>query len=140
MFVLKPTHNLLPSASRSAALAAVLFAAIATPHASAQGTHLWTQSRIEEFEKGTPQGVAISSDGHLREGPALSEVFITPSSFVWSVAADANGTAYLGTGSPATVLRVGKDGKPFTLFETRDLNVQVVRLGPDGALYLATLP
>ena len=38
--------------------------------ASAQGTHLWTQSRLEEFEKGTPQGVALTSDGHLREGPA----------------------------------------------------------------------
>jgi hypothetical protein len=53
---------------------------------------------------------------------------------------DKSGTAYLGTASPATVLRVGKDGKPFTLFETKDLSVQVVRLGPDGALYAATLP
>lgn len=140
MFVLKPTHNLLPSASRSAALAAVLFAAIATPHASAQGTHLWTQSRIDEFEKGTPQGVAITSDGHLREGPGLTELLTTPSTFVWSVAAGKDGTAYIGTASPATVLRVGKDGKPFTLFETKDVSVQVVRLGPDGALYAATLP
>ncbi len=24
--------------------------------ALAQGTHLWTQSKLEEFEKGTPQG------------------------------------------------------------------------------------
>ena len=46
----------------------------------------------------------------------------------------------MGTASPATVLRVGTDGKPFTLFETKDLSVQVVRLGPDGALYAATLP
>jgi hypothetical protein len=38
------------------------------------------------------------------------------------------------------VLRVGRDGKPFTLFETKDLSVQVLRLGPDGALYAATLP
>ena len=109
---------------------------------AAQGTHLWTQSRIEEFEKGTPQGVAIGSDGHLREGPGLTEILTTPSTFVWSVAADKNGTAYLGTGSPATVLRVGtqKDGKPFTLFETRDVSVQVVRIGPDGSLYAATVP
>ncbi len=106
----------------------------------AQGTHLWTQSRLEEFEKGTPQGVALTSDGRLLEGPAVSEVLTTPSTFVWSVAVDKTGTAYLGTGSPATVLRVGSDGKPFTLFETRDLSVQVVKLGPDGALYAATLP
>ena len=110
--------------------------------AGAQGTKLWTQSRFEEFEKGTPQGVAIASDGRLTEGPALSERLTTASTFVWSMAVDKAGTAYLGTGSPATVLRVGPDKseKPFTLFETKDLSVQVVRLGPDGMLYVATLP
>ena len=70
----------------------------------------------------------------------MSEVLTTPSSFVWSVAVDKSGVAYLGTAAPATVLRVGADGKPFTLFETKDVSVQVVRLGPDGALYAATLP
>jgi len=34
----------------------------------------------------------------------------------------------------------GQDGKAFTLFETKDVSVQVVRLGPDAALYAATLP
>ncbi len=102
--------------------------------ALAQGTHLWTQSRVEEFEKGTPRGVALSSDGYLREAPALSEVLTTPSTFVWSLAAEKSGTVYMGTGAPATVLRVTQDGKPSTLFETRDVSVQVVRLGPDGAL------
>jgi hypothetical protein len=126
-------------AFRLAALAAAAMA-VASLTASAQGTHLWTQSRLEEFEKGTPQGVAISSDGHLREGPGLSELAITPSTYVWSVAVDKAGVAYVGTASPATVLRIAPDGKPFTLFETKDLAVQVVRIGPDGALYAATLP
>lgn len=115
-------------------------AVLAVPPARAQGTHLWTQSRLDEFEKGTPQGVAISSDGRLREAPVLKETLTTPSTFVWSIAVDKNGTEYLGTGSPATVQRVGKDGKAFTLFETRDLTVQSVRLGPDGSVYAATVP
>jgi hypothetical protein len=114
--------------------------AVASLNASAQGTHLWTQSRLEDFEKGTPQGVTLTSDGQLRQGPGLIEQLTTPSTTVWSVAVDKAGAAYLGTASPATVLRVGPDGKPFTLFETKDLSVQVVRLGPDGALYAATLP
>jgi hypothetical protein len=113
---------------------------VASLTASAQGTHLWTQSRLEEFEKGTPQGVAITSDGNLREGPGLSELATTPSTYVWSVAVDKAGVGYVGTASPATVLRVAPDGKPVTLFETKDLAVQVVRFGPDGALYAATLP
>ncbi|MGA2349785.1 MAG: hypothetical protein ABSF70_05065 [Terracidiphilus sp.] len=130
------------SAFRLTALAVVAMA-VASITAHAQGTHLWTQSRLEEFQKGTPQGVALTSDGNLREGPGLAELTTTPSIYVWSVAAGRDGASYngiVGTASPATVLRIGRDGKPFTLFETKDLAVQVVRLGPDGALYAATLP
>ena len=141
MFVSTRTLRHTGYASRLSALAAMLGTAVAASlPALPQGTHLWTQSRLEEFERGTPQGVALTSDGHLREGPGLTELLTTPSTFVWSVAIDKSGTAYLGTASPASVLRVGQDGEPFTLFETKDLSVQVVRLGPDGSLYTATLP
>src|SRR5579871_1529262 len=108
-------------------------ALLLVPSIAAQGTHLWSQSRIEDFEKGTPQGVSINNNGYLREGPGLTDILTTPSTFVWSVAVDKNGTPYLGTGSPATVLRTGtqKDTKPTTIFESRDVSVQVVRIGPD---------
>jgi len=126
----------------SFALLAAFLPGLVTQPASAQGTHLWSQSKLEEFEKGTPQGVAIGSNGDLREGPGLTDMLTTPSTFVWSVAVDKNGTPYLGTGTPAAVLRgsLEKGTKAFTLFETRDLNVQVVRVGPDGAIYAATAP
>jgi WD40 repeat protein len=119
-----------------------VFAVPAAQPANAQGTHLWTQSQMEEFEKGTPDGVAIESDGHLRESPSLTEISATPSTFVWALAADKSGRIFAGTGTPASVLRLGeKPGdKPFTLFETKDLTIQAVRLGLDGALYVATLP
>lgn len=124
--------------SFAATTALLAFASVAP--AFAQGTHLWTQSRIEEFEKGSPQGVAIASDGTLHGAPGLKEIATTPSTFAWSVAVDKTGNAYVGTGSPATVLRIAPDGKQTPIFETRDLAVQVVRMGPDGALYAATLP
>ena len=110
--------------------------------AAAQGTHLWTQSQMEEFEKGTPDGVAIESDGQLRQGPGLTEQLTTPSTFVWALAVNKPGTVYAGTGTPASVLRLAgqKGEKPFTLFETRDLSVQALCIGPDGSLYAATLP
>jgi hypothetical protein len=97
---------------------------------------------MEEFEKGTPDGVAIESDGHLRQSPGLTELTTTPSTFVWSLAAAKDGRIFAGTGSPAMVLRLGrtKDEKPFTLFESRDLSVQALCIGPDGALYAATVP
>jgi hypothetical protein len=120
-------------------LAAGLLLTTGAP-AFAQGTRLWTQSRFDEFEKGTPQGAEITSDGKLRAGPSAKEILTTPSTFVWSVTVDKAGIAYLATGSPSTVLRVEKDGTTTTLFETKALAVQVLRAGPDGALYAATLP
>ena len=122
------------------ALAAVLMAA--SVQARAQGTHLWTQSQMEEFEKGTPAGVAIESDGHLRQSPGLTDLLTTPSTFVWSLATDKTGAIFAGTGSPASVLRLaGRKGEdPFMLFEARDLTVQALRFAPDGSLYAATVP
>jgi hypothetical protein len=105
-----------------------------------QGTRLWTQSSFDELEQGKPEGVAITSDGRLVSGPSATLVTTTPSTYVWSVAADKAGNAYLGTGSPATVLKVAPDGKTTKLFSTGDLTVQVVRVGADGSIYAATLP
>jgi hypothetical protein len=113
---------------------------VAAAPLSAQGTHLWTQSRFDELEKGVPQGVQITSDGKLRIGPSANEIVTTPSTYVWGVAADKAGIAYLATGSPSRVLRVTPDGKTATLFETKALAVQALRLGPEGNLYAATLP
>ncbi len=114
MFAFRRTISLLrPLSSRTIlgvvpCLAVSALAGLALPQPSpAQGTHLWTQSQMDEFEKGTPQGVAITSDGHLRQGPGLTSLLTTPSTFVWSIAVDKNGVAYAATGSPATVLRVG---------------------------------
>lgn len=108
--------------------------------AQAQGTHLWTQSRMDDFEKGTPRAVSLSSDGHLRATEGVIDVATTPSTYVWSVAVDRVGTTYAATASPASVVRIAADGKATTLFESRELSVQTLRLGPDGALYVATLP
>ncbi|HEY0760139.1 MAG TPA: hypothetical protein VGD59_12885 [Acidisarcina sp.] len=115
-------------------------AAFSPSPARGQGTKLWTQSTFDEFEKGHADGVAVRSDGAIEAGPRLHAILTTPSTYVWSIAADGSGNAYLATGSPATVLKVSAEGNSARLFESRDLAVQVVRLGPDGALYVATLP
>jgi hypothetical protein len=126
-----------------ALLLPAMWMASAVP-AFAQGTKLWTQSRFEEFEKGTPEGVQITSDGKLRSGPMATEMLTTASTFVWAVTTDKAGTIYLATGSPATVQRVKTDGNGKTtseaIFTTKALAVQALAAGPDGNLYAATLP
>lgn len=115
---------------------------VASPLSSAlaQGTRLWTESTFQQLEQGTPHGVAIASDGRLLPGPASTLVYTSPSTYVWSVAADKQGNAYLATGSPATVIKVTPAGKATTLFKSKDLSVQAVTVGPHGSIYAATMP
>src|SRR5580692_7977045 len=120
---------------------ASLLALIIYPHVlPAQGTRFWVQSRYEDFEKGQPQSTAISSRGYLESGPALRSVLLTPSTYIWAAASDSQGNAYIGTGSPATVLKVTPAGTSTKLFSTKELTVQAVRVGPDGSVYAATVP
>jgi sugar lactone lactonase YvrE len=120
---------------------ASLLALVIYPHVVlAQGTRLWVQSRYEEFEKGQPETTAISSRGYLEAGPALHSVLLTPSTYIWAVASDKEGNAYVATGSPATVLKVTPAGASTKLFSTKELTVQAVRVGPDGSVYAATVP
>jgi outer membrane protein assembly factor BamB len=112
--------------------------------AVAQGTKQWTTSRYDEMEQGTTEGVAISGDGRLEAGPATSLLYATGGNYVWSVAADPAGNAYVGMGGvaagSAVVMRVAPDGKAAKVFEGKELGVQAVRVGGDGRVYVATSP
>ncbi len=106
----------------------------------AQGTRLWSETSFSDWEKGVPNGVAIGSDGTLSPGFRTETVAQLNAADVWAVASDKAGDAFVATGSPAQVLRIAPDGKQTTLFTTKDLSVQALAMGPDGALYAATLP
>ena len=120
---------------------ASLLALVVYPHLLlAQGTRLWVQTRYEDFEKGQPESASIASPGYLEAGPTLRSVLLTPSTYIWDVASDQQGNAYVATGSPATVLKVSPEGASTKLFTSKDLTVQTVKVGPDGSVYAATVP
>ena len=112
--------------------------------ATAQGTKLWTQSRYEEMERGKSEGVAIRNDGRLEVAPASKLLYTTSGSYVWSIASDSSGNAYLGRGGTiagsAIVTKVNPDGSGTDIFAGKELAVQALRTAPDGTLYVATSP
>ena len=118
-------------------LLSILLLAIA---ALAQGTKTWEQSTFDDFEKGTGKGVAIRSNGALELAPAFKQLITTPSTYIWSIAADDAGNVYAATGSPARVYRIASDGSASIVLEPKELQVQAVVLGKGGALYAATSP
>ncbi len=109
--------------------------------ASAQGTRLWTESSYEDFTRGTARGVAIrNGGGGLELAPAFKVVYTSPSTYIWSIAADKDGVVYAATGAPARVYRITPDGKAAVIFEPKELQVQSIALARDGAIFAATSP
>ncbi|HEY4900055.1 MAG TPA: two-component regulator propeller domain-containing protein [Terriglobales bacterium] len=106
----------------------------------AEGTRTWQQTKYDEFEKGTPRGVAINSDGSLSLAPSFSVLSTSPSAYLWDLASDAAGNIYAAAGSPARVYKITPDGKDSVIFAPQELQVQALAIDSNGAIYAATSP
>jgi hypothetical protein len=113
---------------------------ILLPPAFAEGTRTWEQSKFEDLIKGTTKGVAVRSAGGLELAPAFTALSTTPSTYIWSIAADREGRLYAAAGSPARVYRITPDGKSTVIFEPQELQVQALVVDKSGAIYAATNP
>ena len=110
------------------------------PTASAEGTRTWEQSKFDELTKGTATGVAIRSTGSLALAPTFKNLYATPSTYIWAIAADDAGNVFVAAGAPARVYRITPNGRSTIIFEPKELQVQALRTGPAGAIYAATAP
>jgi hypothetical protein len=114
---------------------------IVTVHfASGEGTRTWEQSKFEDLSKGSTTGVAIRSMGGLELAPAFNAISTTPSTYIWSIAADSSGNLYAAAGAPARVYRITPQGQSSVIFEPQELQVQALALDKSGILYAATNP
>ncbi|MCB9384131.1 MAG: hypothetical protein H6509_05920 [Bryobacterales bacterium] len=120
----------------AAGVASVLLLAAAW----AETTHVWRESDYSEFRRGHAENIALSSDGSLSLAPALEEIYEAPSSYLWDIAADAEGNVFIAAGPEAKVFRVGRDGRKSILFETEGVEVHAVAVDKAGNVYAATAP
>ena len=84
--------------------------------------------------------MAIRSTGGLELAPAFKAISTTPSTYIWSIAADQSGNLYAATGAPARVYRITPQGQSSTIFEPQELQVQALAVDKNGVLYAATNP
>ncbi len=129
---------------RPAALLAGAVGLVWSVCAAAQGTKQWTVTRYDDVARGSADGVTIRSDGQIEAGARASLLTTAGSSYVWSVAAGADGATYAGLGgstaNAAAVLRVTADGHSAKVFSGPELGVQAVRVAADGSVVFATSP
>lgn len=122
----------------------VVAAGLLSGLASAQGTKLWSVDRYDAMEKGSPEDVAVRSDGRLEAGPSTSLLYATGKNYVWSLTADTTGNGYVGLGGTASgsaiVMKVAPNGKATQIFTGKELAVQALRVSQDGSVIIATSP
>jgi sugar lactone lactonase YvrE len=108
--------------------------------AFAEGTRSWEQSKFEDLSKGTAKGVALRSTGGLQLAPSFKQLYTSPSTYIWAIAADSAGTLYAAAGAPARIYSITPDGKVSTIFEPQELQVQSLVVDNNGVIYAATSP
>jgi len=113
---------------------------LAAPAAFSEGTQTWKQSSYDDFAKGTAKGVALRSDGTIELAPSFRQLYVTPSTYIWAIAADREGNVFAAAGSPSRVYRVSLSGQATVVFQPQELQVQALIAAPDGTLYAATSP
>ena len=119
------------------ALAVILLSATL---ALAEGTRTWQQSNFDDFEKGTANGVAITSNGSLELAPSFRNLYLTPSTYTWAMDTDSEGNVYVAAGSPARVYRITPQGHAGVIFAPQELQVQALVVGPRNTVYVGTSP
>jgi hypothetical protein len=94
----------------------------------------------EQVDKGNADGVALAEGGALGIGPQLTLAADTGQPYVWSSAAEADGTVYLGTGHEGRVYIVPPGGPTRQLFDADELDVTALAVDGRGNLFVATSP
>ena len=123
-----------------AGIVAALVVGALLPAAHAERTRRWRQSTYEEFEKGTPKGVALRSDGKLVLAPRFAPFADPNAAYLRSLRADSKGNLYAAGGSNAKVVRVDAKGASTTAFEAAEMTAQAIALDAQDNLYVGTSP
>jgi hypothetical protein len=127
--------------TRRKIFAGLVILAVATPALLyADRTHFWRQSESAEFDKGTPNGVAIRSDGKLTAAPKFATYSDPNLAYLWQLRTDYRGRVYAAGGSDAKVLRFDDPAKPTAVFESGELSAQTIAFDAHDNLYVGTSP
>lgn len=100
---------------------------------------LWTQTAQADFERGSLNNAAVSTNGEVRLSPGLHLAHESSEQFVWSVLG-MNGAVYAGTGNGGLVLKTDKDDQAGVFFRTGELAVHALAKDKAGNLYVGTSP
>ncbi len=100
----------------------------------------WEMASYQDFLKGQFHNLSLSRDGTITLAPVLNSVFSSGQAVIWSVAADANGSLYAGTGNRGRLYRLDSAHHATLIWTADQPEIFAVAVGKDGAVYAGTSP
>ena len=122
-----------------AAAAVCALALLTSPVLRAASPQFWRIEGAKGFLEGDLSGLSLDSEGRLRLGPAVRQVYDPAAPNAWAVATDAKGALYIGTGNDGRVMKVA-GGAGSLLFDSEELEVHAVAVAADGRVFAGTSP
>jgi len=121
-------------------LVGLLFVCALTLPLQGAGARFWEVATLVDFLKGDVNNLSIDLHGRLVLGPALTEVAAPTAPVLWTGIVADDGSLLVGSGNDGQVLRVARDGKLSTFFDSAELEVHALARAPGGGLYVGTSP
>ncbi len=103
-------------------------------------TTFWRVELKEDFEKGKPEGISISSQGELKIAPKIELLAEMGEPYVWALARDPQGNIYAGTGDGGKIFRIDRKGKLSLFYDSPELEILSLVTDLQGNLYAGTSP
>lgn len=101
---------------------------------------IWQAATQADFLRGDVDQLSIDEHGRLALGPEVRRVFDGAVSVVWAMAAQPDGTTFLGTGNDGKVFKVTAGGTGTLFYDSPELEVHALAPAPGGGLYVGTSP
>ncbi len=102
-------------------------------------TERWEVKTPTDFMRGKLQRLTVASEGELRLGYNATKLGEFAKE-IWCSTVAPDGTIYFGTGSPADVYAIGKDGQAVRVAGTDAVAVSALVCDAQGNLYAGTIP
>jgi hypothetical protein len=104
-------------------------------------SHIVSLCAQSDFTDGKLQSVKIDADGLITLANALKSVASFPEeSSIWSLAADAGGTLFAGTGNEGRIYRMDPGKEPVLVFDSPEVAILCLVCGPKGSVFAGTAP
>lgn len=100
---------------------------------------IWEREGVKDFLKGKLKGISLSWQGVLSPSFKLSKLPEVKESYILALTKTREGI-FVGTGHEGKLFLIKPDGKVKLIYDSAELDIFTIAVGPKGEVYFATSP